>query len=111
MVISATSSGTWGRIAKSEGLTPLTLLRGRAIQAEVETLRTVAAQTDPLLRAVRIRENIGGLIPDFVFNQGGRELIIDITSPRQPSIMKAAKYARTGEEIIAEIYHMGRGLK
>jgi len=46
-----------------------------------------------------------------VFEQGGRELIIDITSPRQPSILKALKYSRTGEEILAEIYHMGKGVR
>lgn len=85
--------------------------RGRAIQAETEQLLAVATKTDSVLAGVKVRAKVGGLVPDFVFNQGGRQLIVDITSPRKSSILKALKYIRTGEEIIAEIYHMGRGLK
>jgi RHS repeat-associated protein len=85
--------------------------RGRAIQAETEKLLLTAQRSDSVLATVRVRESLGGLVPDFVFNQAGRELIIDITSPRKPSILKALKYSSTGEEIIAEIYHLGRGLK
>lgn len=85
------------------------IFRGRAIQSETELL--LASSADPLLARVRVRPDLGGLRPDFVFDQNGRNLILDITSPRKASILKAMKYRSSGDEIIAEIYHMGRGLR
>jgi hypothetical protein len=84
--------------------------RGRAIQAETEALVREAAQTDSALASVQIRPRLAGLVPDFVYKQQtGEQVIIDVTSPRSSTYQKILKYAKTGEEILVEIYHEGRG--
>ena len=86
--------------------------RGRAIQSETEKLLQAAFVTDPTLAAVQIRPRLGGLVPDFVYTQKtGEQVILDVTSPRSSTYQKILKYARTGEEILVEIYHEGRGLQ
>ncbi|MBI2841046.1 MAG: Ig-like domain-containing protein, partial [Acidobacteria bacterium] len=86
--------------------------RGRAIQAETEKLVLQAMKSDPVLRRVDIRPSLGGLIPDFVYRQAsGEEVILDITSPRPSTYKKILKYAKTGEEILVEAYHEGKGKK
>ena len=39
------------------------------------------------------------------------ETIIDITSPRASVAGKVLKYLETGEEILVEVYHGGKGLE
>lgn len=89
-------------------------MRGQAIQAETEEILQRAARTDPVLGRVTIRPN-WGVVPDFVFTQNsGVDLVVDITSPRNYTMGKVAKYSSyssKAKRILAEIYHGGRGLR
>jgi hypothetical protein len=105
------TSAEAARYAKYKGRWFEFLFRGRAIQAETEQLLQAAVSSDPTLAAVQIRPRLGGLVPDFVYTQKtGEQVILDITSPRSSMYQKILKYSKTGEEILVDIYHEGKGL-